>query len=257
LKTVIHTHQWSALKHRQYIQFGALSSTPRYQVHATSAQADLRQALSHSLFVRPDQMKPLQQQADRVIETLGGTDNFGTLILNLGKVVETDGRVNTTQGKLTMDELDVATQRVLMDTVVMELFGDVPINHAVAAALPVKPDSSLATVLSQQHEQVDRQQLLNACLEYRHRYDEQYPIYYFASDHIPVPALRPDIYGPLLSHFPCLFTKADMKQWGKLDLKNWTGAFLQDQGVDAEAMLSPILDILIAGQGKWSKKKEG
>lgn len=257
LKTVIHAHQWPALRHRQYIQFGALSSTPRYQVHATVAQVNFRKALSHSLFVRPDQMKPLQQQADRVIETLGGADNFSTLILNLGKVIESDGRINKTQGKFAMDDLDATTQRELMDTVVLEVFGDVPINQAVSAALPVKPDSNLATVLSQQQQRTDRKQLLDACLDYRHQYEEQYPIYYLVSDHIPTPALRPDIYGPLLSHFPCLFTKDDLKQWGKLDLKSWTFALSQDQGIDGEAMLSPILDILIAGQGKSSQRRLG
>ncbi|KAI8344815.1 hypothetical protein BC941DRAFT_508327 [Chlamydoabsidia padenii] len=245
LKTVIHAHQWKSLQHVQYIQFGALSSTPRYQVHTTDDQVNLRKALGQSLFVRPDQMVPLYQQADRAIKSLGGSNNFHSLRLDITKVIELDGRMN---GKATIDDLDARSQQELMDMVVMEVFGDIPINQAVISALPVNTGSKLATLLSQQQQHIlDRQQLLDACMDYRQQFENQYPIYYLVGDHILAPALRSGIYGPLLSHFPCLFTKEDLK----LDLTSWISAHpaLQDQNMNYGKILGPILDILIAGQG--------
>ncbi|KAI8331561.1 hypothetical protein BC941DRAFT_438708 [Chlamydoabsidia padenii] len=249
LKTVIRPQQWDTLTHRQYIQFGSLSSTARYQVHTTSQQMALRKALNRHLLVSPNQMVPLKQQADKVIETLGGVNHFSSLRLDLAKVIALDARVNK-DGALTMDDLDTQTQKELMDAVVLEVFGDIPINQAVSAALPVKPDSDLANVLSQPTS-LERKKLLEACINYRQHYEERYPIYYLVNDHIPSPASRPDIYGPLLSFFPCLFTKHDMKQWGKLDMSTWISSHpvLQEKGVDYEKMLDFILDILIAGQG--------
>ncbi|KAI8086418.1 uncharacterized protein BX664DRAFT_335748 [Halteromyces radiatus] len=259
LKTVIKPTQWKDVEHRQYIQFGALSSTPRYQVHSTSRQMALRKALNRHLLVTPDQMAPLKAQADSVITTLGGMNHFSSLRLNFAKVIALDARVNknATTSMITMDDLDTATQKELMDAVVLEVFGDIPINQAVSAAMPVNPDSKLARVLMEQRQQpssssFERQQLLDACIDYRENIEHRYPIYYLVNDHIPSPATRPDIYGPLLSFFPCLFTKNDMKQWNKLDMVSWpsTLSVLQDQGVDYEIMLDPMLDILIAGQGK-------
>ncbi|ORZ21316.1 hypothetical protein BCR42DRAFT_191256 [Absidia repens] len=261
LKTVIQAQQWDALAQRQYIQFGALSSTARYQVHSTIQQMDLRKALNRHLLVTPNQMAPLQQQADQVVTALGGEQHFSSLKLNFAKVIALDARMKhdmhgTTME--TMDDLDAQMQKELMDAVVLEVFGDIPINQAVSAAMPVKSNSDLSLVLSQQQQQqqssssyINRQKLLDACIDYRQNIEEQYPIYYLVSDHIPSPSSRPDIYGPLLSFFPCLFTKSDMKQWGKLDMSTWISShpYLQDRGVDYEKMLDPMLDILIAGRG--------
>lgn len=263
LKTVIRPEQWSSLQQRQYIQFGALSSTARYQVHSTTQQMALRKALNRHLLVSPNQMAPLKQQADQVIATLGGVNHFSSLRLNFAKVIALDARVNKdTFGtpRVTMDDLDTQTQKEVMDAVVLEVFGDIPINQAVSAALPVNADSALAAILLE-HQQapssvssspLERRRLLDACIDYRQQIEERYPIYYLVNDHIPSPASRPDVYGPLLSFFPCLFTKNDMKQWGKLDMTTWISSHpaLQDKGVDYERMLDVMLDVLIAGQGK-------
>ncbi|ORZ13083.1 hypothetical protein BCR42DRAFT_419134 [Absidia repens] len=257
LKTVIRPQQWKDVDQRQYIQFGALSSTPRYQLHSTPQQQALRKALSRHLFVSPNQMAPLKYQADQVIATLGGVNHFSSLRLNLAKVIALDARVNkdaTGAPITTMDDLDVQTQKELMDAVVLEVFGDIPINQAVSAAMPVNPDSTLARILLQQQPSSspqERRQLLDACIDYRQNIEERYPIYYLVNDHIPSPASQPDTYGPLLSFFPCLFTKSDMKHWGKLDMSTWISSspVLQDIGVDYEKMLDPMLDILISGQG--------
>ncbi|CAO3588028.1 unnamed protein product [Absidia cylindrospora] len=255
LKTVIRAQQWDALAQRQYIQFGALSSTARYQVHSTIQQMGLRKALNRHLLVTPNQMAPLQQQADQVVAALGGEQHFSSLKLNFAKVIALDARMkHDIHGTpmTTMDDLNEQMQKELMDAVVLEVFGDIPINQAVSAAMPVKSDSDLSLVLSQQQSSssISRQKLLDACIDYRQNIEQQYPIYYLVSDHIPSPSSRPDIYGPLLSFFPCLFTKSDMKQWGKLDMSTWISShpYLQDRGVDYEKMLDPILDILIAGK---------
>jgi hypothetical protein len=212
-------------------------------------------------------MVPLKQQADQVIAMLGGVNHFSSLRLNFAKVIALDARVNKdTFGtpRVTMDDLDAQTQKEVMDAVVLEVFGDIPINQAVSAALPVNADSTLASVLLE-HQQapssvssspLERRRLLDACIDYRQQIEERYPIYYLVNDHIPSPASRPDVYGPLLSFFPCLFTKNDMKQWGKLDMATWISSHpaLQDKGVDYERMLDVMLDVLIAGQGKPTQK---
>ncbi|KAI9301145.1 hypothetical protein BJ944DRAFT_187234 [Cunninghamella echinulata] len=272
LNNVVRPLQWEAVKNRQYLQFGALSSTPRYQTHQTKKQMAFRKSLNKYLLVSPNQLSDLTKQANKVITTLGGINTFSSLRLNFAKLISLDARINK---KLlsssasnnnndimvtTMDDLDPQTQKEVMDAVVLEVFGDIPINQAVSAAMPVNPSSPLADILLKHKEAsstslstspIERQKLLNACLNYRADVEQKYPIYYLFNDYIDSPITRPDIYGPLLSFFPCLFTKEDMKQWGILDMITWINdnPELNDHGVDYEKLLNPILDILIAGQG--------
>ncbi|CAO3644579.1 unnamed protein product [Cunninghamella blakesleeana] len=272
LNTILRPLQWEAVKNRQYVQFGSLSSTARYQTQQTKKQIAFRKALNSYLLVTPNQLSDLTKQANQVITTLGGINTFSSLKLDFAKLISLDARINrnllsstnvniNTNNKndlLTMDDLDSQTQKELMDAVVLEVFGDIPINQAVSAAMPVNPTSSLAEILLKQKEDVslssspiERRKLLDACLDYRSNVEQRYPIYYLFNDYIDSPATRPDVYGPLLSFFPCLFTKEDFKQWDLLDMTHWIHQYpaLNDPSVNYETILNPILDILISGQG--------
>ncbi|ORX54095.1 hypothetical protein DM01DRAFT_1407600 [Hesseltinella vesiculosa] len=263
LRNTLSPSQWANVRDRQYLQLGALSSTPRYPLPPSKEQMTLRRALTHHLMVTPNQLSPLTRDAYQMIATLGGTNHFSSLRLNLARIVALDARVNkallddsaTNSSRLTIDDLDPDMQQKVMDAVVLEVFGDIPINQAVSAAMPVPADAPLASLLDSQrhlatHSPTDRKALLDACLDYR-RVEPHYPIYYVINDHIASPITRPDIYGPLLKFFPCLFTKDDMKRWGTIDMASWVHLQpqFQDPGVDYVSLLEPFLDILVAGQG--------
>ncbi|KAI8068476.1 hypothetical protein BC940DRAFT_35744 [Gongronella butleri] len=261
LRNVLSPSQWSKVHDRQYLQLGALSSTPRYPLPASKEQMALRRALSHHLFVTPNQLAPLTYDAYAMVKTLGGVNAFSSLRLNVGRVVAADARVAS--NVTSIDELDPMMQKKIVDAIVMEVFGDIPINQAFSAAMPVQKDTPLATVLAKQrhlttHTPDDRQELLNACINYR-QIELRYPIYYLVNDHIASPITRPDIYRPLLDFFPCLFTKDDMKRWGVIDMNTWIPhqPEFTDPYVDYVQLLEPMLDILVAGQGKERERAKG
>jgi hypothetical protein len=271
LKYVFSVDQLHAID-AKIIQFGALNSAARYATTQNEIQADLRKALMKTRFVVPDNLAQLTAQSTKIVDALGGRFQYSTLILNLAKLVALDARAGTLQrlavdgdmlkkededkivanGPSTMEDLSEKSRKELMDAVVLEIFGDIPINQAVSAAMPIKP-SKLGTILSTgiTNKPSDRRQLLEACVDYHKNVEQRYPVYYLMNDMGVAPETRPDIFGPLLEMFPCVFSKADMKNWG-IQTDNWSlgQAGLTDVNVNYEILFQPLLDILIAGKGK-------
>jgi hypothetical protein len=202
----------------------------------------------------------LTQQSERIVEALGGKFQYSTLILNIAKLVALDARAGTIQhagsnGKFkevtSIDQVEKSARTEMMKAVVLEIFGDIPINQAVSAAMPIKP-SKLATLLQRpsSNEPNDRRALLDACVDYHKNIEQRYPIYYLMNDMNIAPETRPDIFGPLLKSFPCVFSRFDMLSWG-LQTDHWSdGQPGFDDSVDYEKLLQPLLDILITRKGK-------
>jgi hypothetical protein len=257
LKNVFSIAQLNAID-TKIVQFGALNSAARYQTTSTPLQQELRKAMMKSRFVTPDRLKQLTDQSNRIIEVLGGKFQYSALILNLTKLVEMDARAaelttdvnQQTTGSSSIEQLGEKARQELMDAVVLEVFGDIPINQAISAALPIKP-SKLATLLQGSLYDADRHQLLEACIDYHKNIETRYPIYYIMNDMGLAPETRPDIFGPLLKMFPCVFSRWDMHQWGVLTDDWATGQpELSDSAVNYEELLQPLMDILIAQKGK-------
>lgn len=271
LKYVFSVDQLHAID-AKILQFGALNSAARYATTQNEIQADLRKALMKTRFVVPDNLAQLTAQSSKIVDALGGRFQYSTLILNLAKLVALDARAGTIQhlavdsdilkkededkivanGPATMEDLGEPSRKELMDAVVLEIFGDIPINQAVSAGMPIRP-SKLATVLSNgiTNAANDRRQLLEACVDYHKNIEQRYPIYYLMNDMGVAPETRPDIFGPLLEMFPCVFSKADMMNWG-IQTDKWAlgQPGLTDPNVNYEKLFQPLLDILIAGKGK-------
>lgn len=250
------------------IQFGAFNSAARYPTSTTEIQLDLRKAMMKTRFNVPDQLSQLTQQSNAIVSALGGKFQYSTLILNLSKLVALDARAGTIQnlavdGKkqdattkqnLTMEDLSETAKKELMEAVVLEIFGDIPINQAVSAAMPIQSGSKLAGLLNlgrSLNSANDRRQLLEACVDYHKNVETRYPVYYLMNDMGISPETRPDIFGPLLKMFPCIFSADDMKRWG-IQTETWaTGQpELKDPAINYEKLFQPLLNILIAGKGK-------
>ncbi|KAG0189291.1 hypothetical protein DFQ28_003583 [Apophysomyces sp. BC1034] len=250
LKNVFSARQLRSLNAR-LVQFGALSSAMRYRTSGSKGLPALQRAMNKHLFVTPNNMSGLTVEADRVIERLGGPRAFSSLHLNLNKLIALDGRVNKQQNgtRITVDSLDLRERRELMDAVILEVFADIPINQAVSVASPIQP-SRLYDLLSSNSTDTPagRQQLLTACIEYKHTVEKQYPIYYLVNDYVSTPQTRPDVFGALLEFNPCVFTRADMQEWQVVDML-WTKYQLElmDE-VDYSVLLGPVLDILVASK---------
>ncbi|KAI9491716.1 hypothetical protein BDB00DRAFT_831828 [Zychaea mexicana] len=223
------------------VQFGALSSAARYNTRSGKGQSALRRALNKRLFVTPNNLLPVTLTASQMVEALGGRNRYSSLHLNLAKFIALDARIDSADEAL----LSNVARKELMNAVVLEIFGDIPINQAVSAAMPILEPSRLSDLVAGPH--VDRRELLDACVEYRRTYDKRYPIYYIVNDIIQDPMTRPDLFGPLTETFPCMFSKADMSEWGIID-KAWAARVpqLADPDVDYEALLAPVVDILMA-----------
>lgn len=214
-----------------FIQFGALSSAARYKTRHSKGQSALRRALNSRLFVTPDQLRPLSFAADQISEALGGRSHYSALHLNLRQQLERS---------------EHSPQKV-MEASVMEIFGDIPINQAVSAAMLVQP-SRLADMVNH----TGSQELLDACVEYRNTIDKRYPIYYLVNDVTDDPKTQLDLFGPLYRAFPCVFSKKDLMQWGRLN-KDWAADIKEEEGdprdtTKYEDVLAPILDILVASR---------
>ncbi|KAI8077213.1 hypothetical protein BDF21DRAFT_445162 [Thamnidium elegans] len=249
------------------IQFGALSSAARYATTPSEIQLDLRKAMMKTRFNVPDQLTQLTKQSNDIVSALGGKFQYSTLILNLSKLVALDARAGTIQNLavdggntspvkpstvMSMEDLSDNSKKELMEAVVLEIFGDIPINQAISAAMPIKP-SKLANLLGTGKSLTnpqERRQLLEACVEYHKNIETKYPVYYLMNDMDIAAETRPDIFGPLIKMFPCVFSTADMKKWN-IQTENWADGQeeLNDPNVNYEKLLQPLLDILIAGKG--------
>ncbi|ORY94830.1 hypothetical protein BCR43DRAFT_525972 [Syncephalastrum racemosum] len=237
LKRYLRAPQLKELDGFGYIQFGALSSAGRIRTRNTAGQSALHRALTRSVFVTPQPTIPgLSAVAKQIMHALGGLGRYSSLHLNLAQFMALDGR---------SDRLEDNGQE-LMDAVVLEVFGDIPINQAVAAAMPILQPSRLAEIMN--GPQQDRRQLLDACVEYRREVDSRYPVYYLVNDLVLDPKARPDIFGPLMQFFPCVFTRRDMADWHIIDSHWPTDDPFYDRDPDADynTLLTPLLDMTLA-----------
>lgn len=154
------------------------------------------------------------------------------------------------------------TKSHAMKDIAFDILSTMSIDQSVAAAMPVRPNTSLYDHLPVWKSMFPekRQSLLDACLTYRRQVDPGYPIIYLVSDlDLQSSTAALDIYRPLLDAFPCTFSKTDMYHWGTLDRDWWrnvhqvVSAHSNDhiQTMDYEALLSPLLNLMVGGQGKF------
>ncbi|KAI8141181.1 hypothetical protein BJV82DRAFT_619572 [Fennellomyces sp. T-0311] len=233
-----------------YLQCNALGTWMfRKALDAKEQQQYLNMALISTMLTRPDQLQPLTAAASAVVHELGGIGQFSGLTVHLDRMVP--------PVQFLEDDTVVDRRSEAMSDVVLELFTGMPINQAVAAALPIQP-SALRDYM--QSGQLDRRRLLEACVDYRRNVDTRFPVVYMViNDHEPMePSEHPEILKPLLEFFPCVFYKSDMYEWGVIDASwaiesRWALSVESNVTtmpmVDYEALLSPLLNLLIAGQG--------
>lgn len=209
-----------AQKDRHIVQCGSLSTTLFRKSLTSMAQAELYQALNTWLLVRPNQMQQLNTAAQGIVGAMGGSGAF--MALGVGN-----------KAKQNVRDMSI------------ELLGNMPISQAVSLSLPLQSSSRLAHWLT--GDQSDRRALLEACVEYRQDVDPGYPVTYVLGESVyddQAPWIRP--------LFPCVFTKADMLDWRKLDYNWWDVLDTTTSlgGEEHKVWLSSILDILVASQGK-------
>jgi hypothetical protein len=278
LKMLVKSEQLLQMNQR-YIQFGSLVFGLRFQTNISKQQSALQKALRSNVFVSPNQFHAVNAVAQSITETMSGLGGYNVIHMNLEKLVRIElenrramGRENAEiDGNTYVDstaevhpdgtpysplelltQLDSNTQSDLMAALVLELQGDIPINQAVAAALPLG-DSLLKDHLLKSPaiaSENDRRSLLSACIDYRKQVDAQYPIYYLVNDVYSDIIAHPELFGPLIDAFPCTFTKDDIYGWGIVDF-NWANAISQDSNINFENLLSPFVEILVARKGKY------
>lgn len=288
LKNVIRSEDLMGIEEK-YIQFGSLVYGLRFLTSLSPQQTALQQGIKDAgVFLIPDRFYAVNQVSQAIIETLGGEKKFNSIQLSFAQLVMTelinqmnmkrenaliegqefkddtkfsfeDGRAYG--GKELLDQLSSKGQTELMSAVVRELSGDMPINQAISAGLPLKESLLKELINSKQpvsNSIQSRHKLLLACIDYRKAVDARYPIYYLSND-----VYNDDIYahlelfGPMIKSFPCTFTKHDMYNWNKID-KDWVKkvSVFRDPDVDYEKLISPIIDILVASKGKQLQKKK-
>ncbi|KAI8640424.1 hypothetical protein BD408DRAFT_419871 [Parasitella parasitica] len=273
LKTLVTSDKLLQIEER-YIQFGSLVFGLRYQTKISKKQTKLQVALRSKVFTSPNQFNQINLVAEKITSKLGGSGIYNVMHMNLGDVTKTElvnqismareiaeieGTAFVNHLKLEhadgvpyspeelLQQLDHSAQNELMLSLVRELEGDMPIHQALSAALPFQ--KSKLKDLTQQ-DQTKRSEMLLACIEYVKTVDNSYPIYYLTNDVYSDIDAHPEFFGPLVKAFPCTFTPVDMYNWGVIK-KGWTSGIpeLNDPDVDYEAMLSPIIEILVARQG--------
>ncbi|KAI9301376.1 hypothetical protein BJ944DRAFT_290998 [Cunninghamella echinulata] len=264
----------------KYIQLGSLSRGSAYPSIQTEKQMDLMQQLSDEMV--PNHLDSLQQLTNKIIAALGGEKEYISYHLHMNTVAKTEIDIrkanallfqnhqwlnnvklleemekekeenennDNEKGIVTKDDpmsvLDNGTLLDLVNAIVFEILGDMPINQAVSASFPIQP-SSLLEQLNNKNDNNNGSndvELLQACVDYRINIDPLYPIVYLVTD-IPWDS---NILKPLNDFFPCLFTKNDFKKWNIIQtgwaLNNKMGLY---DVVDYDEILSPFLDILIA-----------
>jgi hypothetical protein len=277
LKVLIKSEQLLQMKQR-YIQFGSLVFGLRFQTSINKQQRALQKALRSNVFVSPNQFHAVNAVAQSITQTMGGPGGYNVIHMNLETLVrielenrramghenaEIDGGtyVDTTvevhpdgtpySPLELLNQLDASTQYDMMVALVRELQGDMPINQAVSAGLPMR-ESLLKEYLHRSpvtRLANDRKSLLSACIDYRQKVDAQYPIYYLVNDIYSDIIAHPELFAPLIDAFPCTFTKHDIYGWGAVD-SNWANAISQTSNLNFENLLSPIVEILVARKGK-------
>ncbi|KAI9020949.1 hypothetical protein CLU79DRAFT_206248 [Phycomyces nitens] len=285
LSRVLRSDQLLAIEER-LVQFGSLAFALRYETSSNKRQADLHRQMARDLLVFPDKMPVITAAATDIMMKMGGMDMFSVLHLNLGSLVESEARyaddVKTKGTEAAVDDeiekpfrdigiredleiqnyempvsklillsgLSADTRKSMMESVLLQVSGDIPINQAISAALPFKPSLllNLTNVDVMDQSIQGRSALLEACIDYKQKVDQLYPIYYLVNDLLPTPQTYPDIFGSLFKMFPCTFSKSDMFQMGALSTEWTAGQKDLTDNVDYEELLGPILDIIVAGK---------
>ncbi|KAL0095139.1 hypothetical protein F4703DRAFT_1822424 [Phycomyces blakesleeanus] len=286
LSRILRHNKLRAINER-VLQFGSLAFALRYETSSDSRQATLRLQMSKDLFVVPNKMPVVTAASEEIIMKMGGKGAFSVLHVNLSSLVQSESRyaedVKAKGSEAAVDDviekpleeivveseedlerqndvravsklallngLNADARKSMMESVVLQVSGDIPINQAISAALPFKPSSllNLTNVDVMDQSVRGRSELLEACLDYKQKVDRLYPIYYLVNDLLPTPEAYPDIFGALMKMFPCTFSKSDMFQMGVINIE-WTGSQTElTDNVDYEELLGPILDVLIAG----------
>lgn len=277
LKNIVTAEHLMQLDQR-YIQFGSLVYGLRFQTSISKQQSALQKALRSNVFVSPNQFRPINGVAQEIVKTLG--DNYSVIHMDFKKLAmielvnqramkkekaEIEGTKYTDNiqtahkngipftSKELIDQIDPDTQSELMSALIRELHGDMPINQALSAAMPLHDDSLLKDLLDKSDSiKSSRRSLLTACIQYRKEEDQKYPIYYLTNDVYDDIVAHPELFKPLMDSFPCTFTKNDMYEWGVIR-SNWAKQIdsLNEPNVDYEHILSEILEILVARKGKF------
>lgn len=280
LKNVIRPEQLAQID-QTYIQFGSLVFGLRFLTSINKQQTALQKALRSNVFVSPNQFHAVNQVSQSIVKTLGGAGSYSSIHMTIEQLVKIELRnqratnqenaeiegtkfIDTTKfvdddgiplaANELLNQLKPEIQSELMTALVRELNGDMPINQAISAALPLE-DSLLRDLLSKSLSK-NRQSLLSACIEYRKAVDARYPIYYLSNDVYDDIHAHLELFGPMMDAFPCTFTKNDIYEWGIVD-SNWVKKIysLNDPNIDYEKLLSPILEILVASKGMCFYKK--
>lgn len=241
LPRLMRTSQIQKIQQR-LIQFGSLASAARYPTGESKGLSALNKDISSRLFILPDRLPPLTAAAEKITMTLGGRKAYNWLYLNLTYFNELDKL-----DPVPINEMSKQDSKDLMAGVITEIFGDMPINQAVAASIPEDDKARLTSILQNNK----KKEMLATCIDYRSKTDNKYPMYYLVNELESDPLQsRPELFKPLFEALPCLFTKQDMYSIGVLD-KSWAkhSDILSDPNVDYEALLSPMLDILVASKG--------
>ncbi|KAG2197134.1 hypothetical protein INT46_003361 [Mucor plumbeus] len=271
LKMLVTSDQLVQLDER-YIQFGSLVFGLRFQTSINKKQTALQRGLRSTVFTSPNQFQEINLASQKIIAKMGGSGIYNVVHMNLEAITKTelanqrdmmrenaeiDGTkyVDNLKEKYVngtpysplelLQQLDNQTQTELMSSLVRELAGDMPIHQALSAAMPFQ-ESELKYLLLNSYE-TKRSALLSACIKYRKTIDTRYPIYYLTNDvYLDINA-HPELFGPLIEAFPCTFTPNDMYNWDVVKT-DWASRIpdLNDPDVNYEAMLNPIMEILIA-----------
>ncbi|KAI8338116.1 hypothetical protein BC941DRAFT_502066 [Chlamydoabsidia padenii] len=246
----ISTHYLQQLDKTTLIQFGSLAQKTTIATSHSVEEVGLLDDLAKRLV--PNRLTALNQAADSIIKVLGGSQGYTSFHLHLSTLIQRevsllqDGMDKEPVESSSATTLDSATFLEMMNAIVFELLGEIPISQALSASLPLQP-SRLLDHLHDNDSADDK--LLDVCIDYRKHVDPRYPIVYLVTDTAETPD-RASM-APLVKLFPCLFTRNDLQKWNPLPF-GWSsvipGAGMDDTLVNYDVLLGPFLDILVADE---------
>ncbi|KAI8092926.1 uncharacterized protein BX664DRAFT_294320 [Halteromyces radiatus] len=245
------------------LQFGSVSQSSAFVSSKSDQEIRLLEDVSHQMI--PNHFLPLTEKATNIINALGGPRSFTVLHLHLPDLIQRETTLLQTDLWMEEEEEEMEKSTVsqdillapetfleMMNAIVFELAGDIPINQAVSAALPIQPSLLLDHLNQDNDDDHHGPELLKACIDYRNKVDSRYPIIYLIIDKIKMMDENA-VLKPLLELFPCLFTRNDLQKW-KIIESGWNSLGNQINGMedyslmDYDDLLGPFLDILIANE---------
>jgi hypothetical protein len=229
------------------IQLGSLVLGSSISTQKSAAEARLLEDLARRLV--PDQLASVNHAADTIIKALGGPQGYTSFHLHLSTLIQREISLLEQQQDLVAHELDPAAFLAMMEAIVFELLGEIPISQAFSAALPIQPSRLLDHLHNNASLIKNDGSLLDVCIDYRNNVDPRYPIIYLVTE---METLLSGM-APLLDLFPCLFTRHDLQIWNPLPF-GWSsvipGYGMDDILVNYDVLLGPFLDILVADECK-------